>query len=228
MQLLIAALAQRHAPQSIPYVRAVADGTLSRSAFVHSQQQFFHAVAFFPQPMGALVARLPDAAHRAALVRNMWEEHGEGDPARFHVATFDALLQRLGADSGAGKGGARVEAGPEVHAFNAALMGCCLLDPVAVGLCALGMIEHLFGGIGGALGAGMVARGWLHAEDVVHYPVHEALDVRHAQDLFAMAAPFWERGGEARTDVERGLRLGAHVFVRLYAELLERAQQDPG
>ena len=60
-----------------PYFRALIQGGMSREVFLESQRHFAHAVAFFPRPMAALVARLPDPRQRLDLLRNLVEEHGD-------------------------------------------------------------------------------------------------------------------------------------------------------
>ena len=147
----------------------------------------------------------------------MWEEHGEGDADKRHGATFAELMHRLD-----GVTLADIEARalwPEVRAFNTTLIGCCALDDWEIGAGCLGIIERMFVGISRWIGIGIVKNGWLPAERVVHYSVHEQLDVRHSDDFFATLQPAWERDVRARYAIEQGLQLGAYAFDRLYRDL---------
>ena len=101
---------------------------------------------------------------------------------------------------------------PEVRAFNTLLVGACVLDNHVIGAGTLGIVEHMFADISGLIGRTLVARGFLAAEAMVHYDLHETLDVRHAKDFFAVLAAEWEKGDEARYRVEQGLRMGAMAF----------------
>lgn len=208
-----------------PYFRALRDGSLGREDFLETQLQFHAAVVFFNRPMSTLAAKIDDAALRVEIVRNVWEEHGEGEPARMHGATFEAFLGRLAGWSPAEvkTALARRPLWPEVHAFNTVLVGACAADDPLVGLGTLGMIERMFTEISGWIGRGVVARGWLRAEELVHYDLHEVLDVRHAADFFVVCGASWDRGPRERELVERGMRMGAHVFDQLY-EGLHRAR----
>ena len=121
--------------------------------------------------MAVLAAKIPSAKTRTEILRNVWEEHGEGDAERRHGATFLELLHRLD--------GIRIEdveartLGPETRAFNTTLIGCCALDDWEIGAGCLGIIERMFVDISAWIGSSIVERGWLPADRVVHYSVHE-------------------------------------------------------
>lgn len=198
-----------------PYLRALADGSLSLEAFRRTQEQFFYAVEFFSRPMAGLVARIPDPGLRLDILHNVVEEHGEFDRARFHATTFRAFLRSIGDDP------ARLEQldlWPEVRAFNAVLTAGCVHDELEVGVGCMGIIEHAFAGISAAIGRAVVARGWVPAGDLVHYKLHEEIDERHAEEFFAVVEPLWDDPAR-RYYIVQGLELGAYVFDRLYRDL---------
>lgn len=204
-----------------PYFRALDDGPFTREDFLETQYAFYPAVVFFSRPMAALAAKIPDAGLRAGVLRNVWEEHGEGEPSRTHGATFVAFLSRL---SGVDEEAARVELErrplwPEVKAFNTLLAGACFVEDYLVGAGTLGIIERMFSELSARIGRGCVARGFIPAGDMVHYDLHAELDVRHAADFFDVLAPAWREGGGARSLIEQGLRMGAVAFDQLYASL---------
>lgn len=219
MQDTIGNLLAAHAPARNPYLRALRDGDLDKADFVETQIQFYYAVVFFSRPMAVLAAKIPSARVRTEILRNVWEEHGEGDATSRHGATFLELLQRLD--------GLQIEdvelrsLWPEVRAFNTTLVGCCALDDWEVGAGCLGMVERMFVDISAWIGNSIVARGWLSADRLVHYKLHEALDVRHSDDFFAALAPAWQADEAARYRITQGLQLGAYVFDRLYRDLYE-------
>lgn len=195
-----------------PFFASLADRSMERAVFVHTQQQFEHAVEHFARPMMALGARLASAELRMALADNVWDEHGRGSLSGSHGATFRELLLRLGIDEGS------APAGSTVRAFNAVLMGVCTYEPVPLALATLGIIEDLFAGISARIGDGVVSMGWLAADELVHYATHEALDVAHADAFYAPLEAMWQTG-TGRAEIDAGLALGAHVFMRLYDDL---------
>jgi len=229
MQDTIATVLADYPIASNPYFRSLRDGTLGKDDFLATQVQFYYAVVFFSRPMAVLAAKIPSAAARTAILRNVWEEHGEGEPEHRHGATFLQLLDRL-----AGLRQQDVEQHalwPELRAFNTTLIGCCALDDWEIGAGCLGIIERMFVNISAWIGGSIVARGWLPIDRVVHYAVHEQLDVRHSDDFFATLQPAWERDELTRYRIRQGLQLGAYAFDRLYRDLhaaRQRRDRVPG
>lgn len=197
-----------------PYFTKLRDGGFEKEDFVETQIQFYHAVTFFGRPMAALAAKIPGYALRLELVRNVWEEHGEGRLSKTHGATFRELLSRLG---GVTAGDIeRRSLWPEVRIFNTALSGACVLDEYLVGVAMMGIIERMFSEISAWLGQAIVDRGWLPRRRVVHYRLHEKLDVKHAEDFFDVLRPAWAASAENRYAIEQGLRMGSVLFTGLY------------
>jgi pyrroloquinoline-quinone synthase len=204
-----------------PFFVSLQDGSFTREDFLETQYQFHTAVTFFSRPMAALAAKIPDPVLRAPIIKNVWEEHGEGDPSKMHGATFELFLSRL-----AGISLAEVQREldrrpmwPEMRAFNTLLVGCCVLDEYLVGAGAMGIVERMFSEISTWIGRAVVARGFLTEEEMVHYDLHEQLDVQHAADFFQVLASQWDQGPSQRYQIEQGLRMGSIAFDQLYARL---------
>ena len=217
MNEAIAAVLAQHPLTANPYLRALRDGTLSKDDFLETQIQFYYAVVFFSRPMAVLAAKIPSASTRTEILRNVWEEHGEGSAERRHGATFLELLHRL-----SGLQLADVERRalwPELRAFNTTLIGCCALDDWEIGAGCLGIIERMFVDISAWICLSIVERGWLPKERVVHYSTHEKLDIRHSDDFFATLAPVWQEGDARSYLIQQGLQLGASAFDRFYRDL---------
>jgi pyrroloquinoline quinone (PQQ) biosynthesis protein C len=222
MRAVVEALKARIRRVENPYFRALQEGSFERADFIETQIQFLFAVVHFPRPMTVLAARLPHAADRLVLLNNVRDEHGQGDLRQSHETTFIELLIRLGLS--------RMEIErraqwPEVRAFNAVLTAVCSHDDVPTALAALGIIEDLFAGIAADIGSGIVARGWLSAGALIHYPTHQELDLDHAEGFYRLIAPVAQEGPRGAYQVEQGLELGAYVFLRLYEDLYRVRQR---
>lgn len=211
------------------YFRELAEGT-RREIFVETQKQFFFAVRYFSRPMAALTARMPDSARRRGLVHNLAEEHGADeehsaimDPALAHDRTFGRFLGTLGVE--AGEMGSLRE-GPAARAFNNALMGACVMEPVPTAFGCMGVIEHAFAGISARIGADVVRHGWVAEAELVHYKTHAEIDERHAAEFFQVVQNDWVSSPSGRAEIEDGVRLGLHVFARLYDDLLVEAERN--
>jgi pyrroloquinoline-quinone synthase len=199
-----------------PYLRALADGSMPLEDFRASQEQFGFAVTYFARPMAALVARTEAPADRLGILANIVEEHGDFQPQAFHLATFRRFLAAIGC--GAQDAPGDPVCAPEVHAFNSVLSGVCTLEPLETGISCMGVIEHAFAQVSASIGRAVVERGWVAEKDMVHYAYHAEIDERHAEDFFVLVEPALD-DPRSRHDVERGLRLGAYVFDRLYADM---------
>lgn len=198
-----------------PYFAALSDGTMSLEGFRKSQEQFFFAVTFFPRPMAALVGRIPEPKARLDILHNLVEEHGEFQEAQFHHNTFQQFLRTIGNDPAQLD---NIAVSPPLRAFNSALTASCVLDELEVGVACMGIIEHAFAGISGLIGKAVVARGWVGADDLVHYKLHADIDERHAEEFFAVVEPRWD-DPTRRYFITQGLDLGAYIFERLYRDL---------
>ena len=104
-----------------PYFLNLNEKSFEKDDFVETQIQFYFAVIFFNRPMSMLAAKIPTARQRVEIVRNVWEEHGEGRLADGHGSTFLDFLYRLDKISLE-----KVEAKtlwPELRIFNTTLAG---------------------------------------------------------------------------------------------------------
>ena len=201
--------------QGNPYLKDLVDGTMSLDVFRRTQEQFFFAVTFFPRPMAALVGRLPDPRQRLDILRNVVEEHGDFEEAAFHHTTFQEFLRRIGSDADALDD---LDLLPGVRAFNSILTTACLMDELEVGIACMGVIERAFAGVSAIIGKAVVARGWLARERMIHYSLHAEIDMRHADEFFAVVEPAWE-DEDRRYLIDQGLQLGAYALDRLYRDL---------
>jgi pyrroloquinoline-quinone synthase len=217
LDLLIQQLLREAAYADNPYFAALRDGSFTKDDFIETQIQFHNAVVFFSRPMAALAAKIPTYELRLEVLRNVWEEHGEGDLAFGHGNTFARFLERLGGITPADI--ERRALWPEVRIFNTTLAGACVLDEYLIGCGLMGIIERMFCDISAWIGRGVVQRGWIAERDLIHYTLHEELDVKHSDDFFNVLRPSWDAGPEHRYFIEQGLRLGAAVFSGLYENL---------
>jgi pyrroloquinoline-quinone synthase len=198
-----------------PYLANLNDGSLSREDFRRTQEQFFFAVSFFPRPMAALVGRIADPALRLDILHNLVEEHGDFREERFHHNTFQQFLRLLGSDPD------KLDSTPlwpTLRAFNSVLTASCVLDELEVGIACMGVIEQSFAHISASIGRGVVERGWIKADELVHYKLHAEIDERHAEEFFAVVEPLWD-DPKRRHFIEQGLELGVYIFDRLYRDL---------
>jgi pyrroloquinoline-quinone synthase len=205
-----------------PYLNALTDSSMTLECFRRTQEQFFFAVTFFPRPMAALVGRIPDPRQRLDILHNLVEEHGEFEEQFFHHTTFQQFLRTLGSQREKLDG---LFVWPALRAFNSVLTASCVLDELEVGVACMGIIEYAFAGISAVIGKTVVQRGWVSAEQLVHYKLHAEIDERHAEEFFAVIEPAWD-DERRRYYIEQGLDLGAYRFDRLYRDMYAAGREE--
>lgn len=223
LQQLISEILDQSGFRQNPYFVSLLDGSFQKEDFVETQIQFYFAVAFFNRPMAALAAKIPTPELRLEVLRNVWEEHGDGDIDRIHGNTFTELLRRI-AEVSTDDIESRA-LWPEVKAFNTVLTGACVLDDYLAGVGIMGMIERMFAEISAMIGQGIVQRNWLPEEKLIHYTLHKELDMKHSQDFFEILEKAWGKSPENRYNIEQGLRLGEYIFNRLYEDLFRSRER---
>jgi pyrroloquinoline-quinone synthase len=211
MDAAVAKVAERYDFQWHPYFIWMRSASVDRSAFMRSQLPFRYAVESFSQSLAAVLARINTVEARMALVENINEEHGHGNPLRSHKATFRQYLQSLGATPSELESPKSVP----VLAFNQSVLNYCLAQPPECSAAMLGMIEYLYVNISASIANNLHDRDWVEAGQQSHYAVHEILDVTHACDLLQIAQPVWN-DSRSRLAINEGLLLGAHYFWTLY------------
>lgn len=202
-------------PTDGEFFASLRDGSMTLEEFRLTQEQFYHAVNYYSQPIAALFSRLDDPALRMKLLLNLLDEHGNIDLDRCHTMTFKAFLDGIEACLDPAEG-------PEAKAFNAALTGICTHERAEFAMAALGMIELCFSEISQTIAEGVIERGWMKEEDLAHYSLHAHLDIEHAATLFELAMSMENASDRAITD---GLAFGQFLIVRLYEDLLCRSRK---
>jgi pyrroloquinoline-quinone synthase len=203
--------------QQNPYFEALRQKTFEKEDFLETQIQFYFAVTFFSRPMAALAGKIPTTQQRLEIIRNIFEEHGEGDPTCFHEYTFSTLLKRLDVDISILN---QRTLWPEVRTFNTLLVGACVMDHYLVGTAVLGIIERMFADISYWIGQELVQNHWLALDQVIHYSLHEKLDIKHSEDFFEVLKKPWE-SEENRYLIYQGLLMGSYAFNQLYEGLYQ-------
>ena len=214
-----AAVVERIGILSNPFFRALENGSFSREQFLFSQEQFYFAVSYFSRPMSALMTRLPSLQGRLSILANLVDELGGFCESQCHERTFSAFIDSIGGNS---RNLSAENMGPEVMAFNSTLNSVCSHEDISTALGCLGIIEYSFAPISSKIGNCVVRRGWVAAENLVHYSLHSRLDHKHAEDFFEQVEQQWDNPRTSLA-VTQGLELGAYIFDRMYRDLYTRA-----
>jgi pyrroloquinoline-quinone synthase len=201
------------------YFSGLINGKISREAFLESQIQFAYLVRFFSRPMASMVANIPDDIKRMAIVDNLWEEHGKGNPDKIHGKTIVTLIDRLGGDINVLNNSNNVS--PSIEIFNIALKGIANFEDYRISASVFGGIERTFVNVSSLICQAIIERGWLPAEQITHYALHKELDIQHAEDFLLVVQDDWVNDKSTRPMIRRGIRLGAALFTRVYSDFAD-------
>jgi len=100
---------------------------------------------------------------------------------------------------------------PEVRAFNTVLVGACVMDEFLIGAGVMGIIERMFSDIAGWIGEQVVSHGWISAEKLIHYNLHEYLDILNLRPISVMC---FVRHGRLMSKIDTTLNRD-YALVRL-------------
>jgi pyrroloquinoline-quinone synthase len=176
----------------------------------------FHVVDAFPRFLAAVLTHITDYRERMNLVENLYAEHGRMRAEHVHVVTYRSFLHALGLSD------AQIDAsepGLAAQAYVRAVLALCGREEPAEALGALGVIEEIVARVSPIVGRYGARRLGAGESLGSHFSVHEALDLSHADEIYALAARASSRGREA--EVRRGIALGFYYQTRLYTDLVE-------
>lgn len=202
-----------------PFFVALNSGEISKEQFLKTQIEFSHLVKFFNRPMAQVVANIPDAIKRMAIVDNLWEEHGKGVPEKVHGRTILTLIERLGGDV------SKIDENSNTYnikAFNQALRSVAAFEDYRYSTAVFGGIERSFVDISTEICKGIVENGWLPLERITHYALHKEIDIKHAEDFLIVSNNDWDNDqyeSLIRTGIEFGGRLFLNVYTSFYHDL---------
>lgn len=195
------------------------NGEMTKEQFIKTQHQFYYAVTNFSSALALVAAAIPTYEERMKIIRNLWEEHGDGKPEHTHGSTFMEFMKRLTGNRNI----VIAEATEAVILFNTTLNGTCKQEHYLKSVALMGMIERMFADISAFIGDKTVDRGWMKKEEMIHYSLHKELDCIHAEDFFSILRKYYDHDGNAKI-IDEGLKLGALTFLTFYQNLRSSAR----
>lgn len=203
------------------FFRELMNGEMSKDQFIRTQHQFYYAVTNFSSALALVAAAIPTYEERMKIIRNLWEEHGDGKPEHTHGSTFTEFMKRI-----TGNRNIQIaEATEEVILFNTTLNGTCKQEHYLKSVALMGMIERMFADISAFIGDKTIERGWMKKEEMIHYSLHQELDCIHAEDFFSILRKHYDNV-ENQKIIDEGLKLGALTFLTFYQNLREKVRQE--
>jgi pyrroloquinoline quinone (PQQ) biosynthesis protein C len=232
----LAEVSLRHRAVRHPYLKALVDGTLpdTRWALADFARQYYGYSKHFPRYLTAVISRLENPAHRAALLCNLTEESGTYDDneiealaaigvkAEWIVGIPHPVLFRRFATAME----VRFDA-PEADAvacWREVFLGVLSTGTAAEAVGALGLgTENIVSTMYTSFLAALARVNGLSPRDTVFFPLHTAVDDHHQATLQAIATEL-AVNETGRQDLRRGmlkaLQLRSAFWDWMYARAL--------
>jgi pyrroloquinoline quinone (PQQ) biosynthesis protein C len=170
---------------------------------------------FFPRFLAALISNIEHHNERLDLVGNLLEEHGHLKEEHFHITPYLAFLGGIGVSSEEVR---RSRPIPGVVAYTRGVYDLCLHYPYLQGVAALGVIEQIVAMVSPIVTLAALEGGFIPKDKLVHFDGHAVFDVTHAQEIYRIAAPYFDRT-DNREHISLGLALGMYYHLHAYEDI---------
>lgn len=188
----------------------------SLTKFLTSQECFISAVDNWSKALGLMLFHVPTDKERLIIIKNLMDEHGEGDLTKSHTNTFKLLLQSLGYDKEILLYNDTLPSYFSVKTFNTNLMDTISGESWIYCVAMLGMIEYTYITVSKKIHNYLLNH--LEHDKINHYSTHEIVDVTHATELFSLLIPHMI-DGELSNDMKYGIHAGYNLMNQLYSSL---------
>jgi pyrroloquinoline quinone (PQQ) biosynthesis protein C len=236
----LAALALQHRAVCHPYLKAIAAGTLPSiyAALQDFALQYYGYSAHFPRYLTALISKLENPVHRAALLENLTEESGQyeeeelmqlkeyGVQPEWIVGIPHPVLFRRFRDSFGVDETAIDDDHIEVVCWREQFLAIINTGSAAEALGALGLgTETIVQTIYQPFVEAIQKVGTIKPEDAVFFPLHTAVDDHHQATLKAIATDFAATPA-GRADLAKGMFKALALRDSFWSWLYARAHGE--
>ena len=88
-----------HPAMNHPFLNKFSSGKLTLDRIRIFARQYYLYSRWFAMYVAAVIANMPDERPRAHLIKNLYQEYGEGNPEWTHPAIFRRFLKALRLDA---------------------------------------------------------------------------------------------------------------------------------
>lgn len=180
----------------------------TQEELLYSQIPFFQAVEAFPRALALLASKIETSEERLLVIENLYEEHGNGNPAKFHTESFKTFLIALGWN-----GEHNINPWIDEWVENKLLS---FKGKAAEYAAYLSGIEYAYAPISATI-ANHLDTLSLQCEQF-HYSNHAELDWEHGHELLQVSYLINEKN--KKSDIHKYFIQGQEDFLNLYEHIL--------
>lgn len=164
-----------------PFLEKFRQGKLSLDRIRIFARQYYLYSRWFGRYVAAIIANIPDERPRAFLIKNLYQEYGEEDPANTHPAIFRRFMDALRLDPNEVE---ETEPLPETRLFIHEYLFTCRNGHFIEALGAMGPgTESIVPYIYRPIYEGLKKEPSLKEDDIEFFSLHMTLDVEHSANI---------------------------------------------
>ncbi|AYV78565.1 MAG: heme oxygenase [Edafosvirus sp.] len=186
--------------------------------FMMSQVNFVDAVDEWSCILGLMVAKVPSVKERIVLIKNLYDEHGNGNIENSHVVTFNKFIKMLLEICNN-----RIELIHDdrinneiINKFIHELHNVIGSNNWVYSIAVLAMIEYTYITVSKCIHE--FVSNYTPSELIHHYSLHEIMDQTHSQELFSIVTDQYETKNNKKV-IEDGILHGYKILYDLYDSL---------
>lgn len=196
---------------SNPYFTNLKNMSLEQFAF--GQESFIHAVDNWSKMLGLMIFKVPTNKERWILIKNLNDEHGNGNLNESHVNTFILLLESI-------NGNINKPISKEVLIFNNTIQNYIETNIWIKAIAFLAIIEFVYVDICKQIHDYLCL--FIPKENIKHYSLHEILDVEHYKELISLIEPYTHTHYD---EIQNGYKDGFNCIYELYEQMYSKKFQ---
>lgn len=186
--------------------------------FLISQECFISAIDHWSRLLGLILYYVPTDKERLIIIKNLNDEHGEGNLSNSHTNTFKLLLKSLNYEKEILLYNENLQSYNYVYKFNNNLKDIITTQSWIYSVAMLAMIEYTYITVSKNIHNYLLQ--FLPINEINHYSLHETLDVTHATELFSLLIPYI-KNDELSSEMKAGVITGYTIMNELYLSLDE-------
>ena len=186
-----------------PFIERIATASLNLEQLQVFAEQYAIYCYHFPRFLAATAANIPDDTARFPIIKNLWEEHGEGDIAKSHRTLYQKFATALQLNIGNLN---TIKALDSTKYCVESLLKICQQTHFLESLGALGPGTEFFTSDEyQKIAKGLLKCDFLNKTDILFWTVHITLDETHYSDMMNVLVPYIEKL-ENQQLIERGAK----------------------
>ena len=178
---------------------------VSKSWLHATQSPFWYAVEGWSNILINILSKLSSSEQRIIILRNLNDEHGNGDIKKCHTYTFTQFLKST-IDTSAPP--------PHANCVDNFITSIMETQDVVKQLSIVGIIEYIYAYLSIEIG---ICCNKLNIKNE-HYKEHTKLDIEHALDIFRLLQQSFP---EKLDDIKQYMKHGITIFMNLFTQLAD-------